>query len=228
MKTNATILAGAKAKFTKPDFEIEQATIPFGSYYEPYGSLYLPIPKPVFPVGATLEFGVWWNAESGQMTDEVGLPFKIEIDDPDFDPISDDVSVDIFVSGDKLWREEILAMEYNRELIEDPLENPYRYDTAQYLKIKQVGWEPLMTPLELVQYLNTERFWRCRLKKTVGETTYYSAMSDIVSFKIKFKRAEDVDLTEGGYPGDGAVPNERGIWFDGTFYYIEQEEGGGV
>lgn len=223
MKTNATILTGAKAKFTKPVFEIEQETIPFGSYYEVYGQVYLPIPKPVFPVGATLEFGTWWDVGSSTMTPEVGVPFKIEVDDPDYDPVASGTSLEIYVSGDKLWREEIAAMKYERGLISDPLGHAYRCDTDSYLKILHECSEPSL--LELVQYKHLERFWRCRFKKTVGPTTYYSAMSDVVSFNVKFTRAEAVDL-EQGYPGSEHVSHEKGLWFDGVFYYVAG--GGGV
>ena len=218
MKSNAYILSKVKGtRLTKPSFAIEQADIPFGSYYEVYGQLYLPIPKPDFPVGATLEFGIG-ETTPGVFAEDTGIPFKIAIDDPDFVVGTDDTWVEIFLSGDKLWRQDTVT--YVRYLTEDPLGNPYKYDTKgeslKFIHAEFVG----MTLLERLRYLSNERFWRCRLAKESGGTTYYSAMSETVSFNVRYKIAEQIESTDKGYPTGVAVDHERGLWFDGTWYYV--------
>jgi hypothetical protein len=217
MKVNAYISSRIKNKLTVPSFSIVQSDIPFASYYEVYGQLYLPIPKPVFPVGATLEFCVG-KEEEGGFADNNGVPFKIEIDDPDF-VVDANTWVQVFVSGDKLWREDTLV--YLRYLVEDPLGYAGRYDTADPYLVFIWAETPGMTILERVRYLNSERFWRCRLVKESGGETYYSAMSEIVSFNVNFRNAEYIEgsNTEKMYPDNSEVLNERGLWFDGNFYY---------
>lgn len=217
MKTNAHILSKAKSKFTVPSFAIEQDTLPFASYYELYGQIYLPIPKPVFPVGSNLTFCVGEDSP-GSFAEDSGIPFKIEIDDPDFTVGVDDTRVQIFVSGDKLWREDTTV--YLRSLVADPLGHSYRsYDTKDpYLTFIWAEFVD-MTMLERLRYLHSERFWRCRLVKESGGETYYSAMSETVSFNVSFREANEVE-EERGYPNESLVLNERGLWFDGTWYYV--------
>ena len=168
--------------------------------------MYFPIPKPVFPVGSNLMFGVG-ESSPGTFAEDVGIPFKIEIDDPDF-VVDANTLVQIFVSGDKLWRED--TIEYLQHLIADPLGYENRYDTTGE-RIKFIWAEfPGMTMLERLRYLHSERFWRCRLVKESGGETYYGAMSEIVSFNVTFREANEVE-EERGYPDESLVLNERGL-----------------
>lgn len=220
MKTNAHILSKAKSKLSLPSFSFAQNDLPIASYYNVYGSIYLPIPKPIFPVGKNLVFGYGKETEEGDFAESLGVPFKVEFDDPEFE-VDEDTWVVIYLSGDKLWREDITS--YKLFLIEDPLGGTDRYDTTPYLQI--IGEETVgMTILERLRELGKERFWRCQVGKKIGETSYYSAMSEIVSFNVDFKVAQQVD-TDNGYPGPSIlVDNERGLWFDGTWYYLGDEQ----